>query len=80
MVMAAAGRAGKVTVVTVDGSREAAQFIVDGRIHSTSAQFPKEIGKLAAQTAYDHLAGKPAPKEIKVPVKLVTKANAKEFL
>ena len=76
----AAGRAGKVTVVTVDGSREAAQFILDGRMHSTSAQFPKEIGKLAAEAAYDHLAGKTVPKEIKVPVKLVTKANAQEFL
>src|ERR1043165_9059761 len=75
-----AGRAGKVTVVTVDGSREAAQFILDGRIHSTSAQFPKEIGKLAADAAYSHLDGKPVPKEIKVPVKLVTKANAKEFV
>ncbi len=27
-------------------------------MHSTSAQFPKEIGKLAAEAAYDHLAGK----------------------
>ncbi len=76
----AADRAGKVTVVTVDGSREAAQFILDGRMHSTSAQFPKEIGKLAAEAAYDHLAGKTVVKEIKVPVKLVTKANAQEFL
>jgi ribose transport system substrate-binding protein len=76
----AAGRAGKVTVITVDGSREAAQFILDGRLHSTSAQFPKDIGKLAAEAAYDHLAGKTVPKEIKVPVKLVTKANAREFL
>jgi ribose transport system substrate-binding protein len=75
-----AGRAGQVTVVTVDGSREAAQFILDGRIHSTSAQFPKDIGNLAAEAAYSHLAGKPVPKEIKVPVKLVTKANAKEFV
>jgi len=76
----AGGRAGKVTVVTVDGSREAARFILDGRMHSTSAQFPKEIGTLAAQAAYDHLAGKTVPKEIKVPVKLVTKSNAQEFL
>jgi ribose transport system substrate-binding protein len=75
-----AGRAGKVTVVTVDGSREGAQFILDGRMHSTSAQFPKDIGNLAAEAAYSHLSGKPVPKEIKVPVKLVTKANAKEFV
>ncbi|EDY22150.1 periplasmic binding protein/LacI transcriptional regulator [Chthoniobacter flavus Ellin428] len=76
----AAGRSGKVLVVTVDGSREAAQFILNGGIHSTSAQFPKKIGSLAAGAAYDHLAGKPVDKEIKVPVTLVTKANAAEFV
>ena len=61
-------------------SREAAQFILNGGIHSTSAQFPKKIGSLAAGAAYDHLAGKPVDKEIKVPVTLVTKANAAEFV
>lgn len=76
----AAGRAGKITVVTVDGSREAAQSIKDGRIHSTSAQFPREIGRVAAEKAYDHLAGKPVEKDIRIPVKLVTEVNADEFL
>lgn len=75
-----AGKAGKVTVLAVDGSREAVAAIKAGKLHSTSAQFPKEIGRLAAQAAYDGLAGKAVPKEIKVPVKLITKANADEFL
>jgi ribose transport system substrate-binding protein len=76
----AAGRAGRVTVVTVDGSREAAQSIRDGRIHSTSAQFPREIGRVAAEKACDHLAGTRVEKDIRIPVKLVTKENAGEFL
>jgi ribose transport system substrate-binding protein len=76
----AAGRSGQVLVVTVDGSREAAQFILNGGILSTSAQFPRKIGSLAAEAACDHLAGKSVDKEIKVPVTLVTKANAAEFL
>jgi len=75
-----AGKAGKVTVLAVDGSREAVAAIKSGKLHSTSAQFPKEIGRLAAQAAYDGLAGKSVPKEIKVPVKLITKDNADEFL
>ena len=75
-----AGRAGKVLVFSVDGSSEAAKFIRDGRIVSTSAQFPDQIGTLAAQAAYDHLAGNPVEEEIKVPVELVTKSNAQEFL
>jgi len=75
-----AGRAGKVTIVTVDGSREAAQYIMDGKIHSTSAQFPKEIGRVAAEKAYEHLAGRKVEKDIRIPVKLVTKENAAQFL
>lgn len=75
-----AGKAGKVTIVTVDGSREAAQYIKDGKIHSTSAQFPKEIGRVAAEKAYEHFAGKTVEKDIRIPVKLVTKENAEAFL
>jgi ribose transport system substrate-binding protein len=75
-----AGKLGRVTVVTVDGSREAVAAIQAGKLHSTSAQFPKEIGRVAAEKAYEHLAGKPVEKEIKIPVKLITKENAEEFL
>jgi ribose transport system substrate-binding protein len=75
-----AGRAGQVTVVTVDGSQEGVRAIQAGKLHSTSAQFPKEIGKVAAEKAYDHLAGKSVEKDIKIPVKLITRENAAEFL
>ena len=75
-----AGKLGQVTVVTVDGSREGAAAIRAGKLHSTSAQFPKEIGRVAAEKAYEHLAGKTVEKEIKIPVKLITKENVDEFL
>src|SRR5262249_9300103 len=70
-----AGTRGKVTVVPVDGSKEAAEAIRAGKLHSTSAQFPGEIGRVAAEAAYDFLGGKTVPKDIKIPVKLITKAN-----
>lgn len=76
----AAGKAGQVTIVTVDGSREAAAAIKEGKIHSTSAQFPGEIGRVAAEKAYEHLAGKTIEKDIRIPVKSVTKENADDFL
>jgi ribose transport system substrate-binding protein len=76
----AAGRAGQVTVVTVDGSREGAAAILSGKLHSSSAQFPSEIGRLAAEAAYQHLAGKPVAKDVIVPVKLITKDNAASIL
>jgi ribose transport system substrate-binding protein len=71
-----AGKLGKVTVVAVDGSQEAIAAIQAGRLHATAAQFPKEIGRVAAETIYEHLAGKPVPKEIKIPVKLMTKSHS----
>lgn len=71
------GKLGKFTVVSVDGSREGIAAIEAGKLHSTSAQYPDEIGKVAAEAAYDHLTGKTVPKDIKIPVKLITKANAK---
>lgn len=75
-----AGKLGRVTVVSVDGSREGVAAIEAGKLHSTSAQFPDEIGRVAAEAIYDHLAGKAVPKDIKIPVELVTKANARKFL
>ena len=75
-----AGRAGQVTVVTVDGSREGAAAILAGKLHSTSAQFPREIGCLAAEKAYEQLAGRSVTKDIVVPVKLITKENAASLL
>ena len=47
---------------------------------STSAQFPKEIGRIAAETMYKSLAGEVVEKDIKVKVELITKDNADTFL
>ena len=76
----AAGKLKDVTVVTVDGSREAAAAIKAGKLHGSSAQFPREIGRKAAEKAYDYLAGKPVEKDVVVRVELVTKDNADAFL
>lgn len=69
-----------VLIVTVDGSKQGVDAIKAGKVLSSSAQFPRQIGRLAAQAAYDHLEGKPVEKEIKVPVELVTQENADAFL
>ena len=75
-----AGKLGDVTVVTVDGSAEGAAAIKAGKLYSSSAQFPKEIGRIAAEKMYEGLAGKSVEKNIKVRVELVTKENADSFL
>ena len=74
------GKLGQVTVVAVDGSREGVNAIKTGKLYSTSAQFPGDIGRIAAEKAYEHLDGKPVQKDIKVPVKLITLENADDFL
>jgi len=74
-----AGKLQDVTVVTVDGSAEAVAAIKAGKLLSTSAQFPYEMGKVAAEKAYEHLGGKPIEKDIKIRVELITKENADAF-
>jgi len=74
------GRLHDVTVVTVDGSKEGVAAIKAGKMLSTSAQFPKEIGRIAAETMYKSLAGETVDKDIKVKVELITKDNAHAFL
>jgi ribose transport system substrate-binding protein len=76
----AAGRYGKITVLGVAGSREGAQAIKEGKMHSSCAQNPKEMGRVAVEKAYDHLAGKAVEKDVRVPVKLVKKENADQYL
>lgn len=76
----AAGRAGKIRVLGIAGSREGAQAIKDGRMLSSCAQMPGEMGRVAVEKAYDALAGRKVQKDIRVPVKLVTRENADDFL
>lgn len=76
----AANKLQDVTVVTVDGSQEALAAIRAGKLLSSSAQFPREIGRIAAEKAYDHLAGKPVDPQVVVRVELITKENADQFL
>ena len=63
-----------------DGSADGIAAVQAGKLLATSAQFPKEIGRIAAEKCYDHLAGKPVEKDVAVEVKVVTKENAAEFL
>ena len=73
-------QAEQVTVVTVDGSQEGVKAIQAGKLLSTSAQFPKEIGRMAAEKMYEQLDGKAVEKDVKVRVELITAENADKFL
>jgi ribose transport system substrate-binding protein len=75
-----AGKLDQVTVVTVDGSQEGIKAIQAGKLLSTSAQFPEEIGRIAAEKMYEHLEGQPVEKHVKVRVELITRQNADAHL
>ncbi len=72
-------RLAQVTVVSVDGSAAGISAVKDGRLYSTSVQFPREIGRIAAQRFYEHLDGHPVEKDIKVPLELITVDNVHAF-
>jgi len=74
-----AGKLKNVKIVAVDGAKEAVAAIKAGKMLATSAQFPKEIGRIGAEKVYEHLAGKTVEKDIKVRVELVTARNADTF-
>lgn len=68
-----------VLVYGIDGSVDAKQMIKEGVMHATSAQSPREIGRMAAKTAYDFLDGKKVDKNLSVPVQLITKDTLENY-
>lgn len=62
----------------VDGSPDGKAMIKAGYMEGTSAQSPKQIGKLAAKAAYKYLSGTDV-KDITVKVTLITKENLKNY-
>ena len=61
----------KVLVYGVDGSPDGKAMVANGKLTGTAAQFPEEMGKVAAEQAYKALAGEEIPKEILIDVEMV---------
>jgi ribose transport system substrate-binding protein len=71
--IAAAGRSGRIRVVGFDALDDAREAIEAGRMEASVAQSPREMGRLAVQSAARLLRGEPIPADQKVPIALVTK-------
>jgi ribose transport system substrate-binding protein len=71
--IAAAGRSGRIRVVGFDALDDARQAIEAGRMDASVAQSPREMGRLAVQSAARLLRGESVPADQKVPIALVTK-------
>lgn len=71
--IAAAGRTGTIKVVGFDAIDDARKAIAEGRMSGSVAQSPKDMGRIAIETAAKILRGETVPAEQVVPIKLVTK-------
>jgi ABC-type sugar transport system substrate-binding protein len=76
--IAAAGKTGKIRVLGFDAIDDARKAIADGRMAATVAQFPREMGKVAVESAVKALRGETQPADIGVRIGLVTRDNARE--
>ncbi|WP_313565474.1 substrate-binding domain-containing protein [Mobilicoccus sp.] len=80
-VQALGARAGKdVKVFGFDGTADALKAVQAGTMVGTIAQQPKELGKVAVETALKVANGETVEKTIPVEVKAVTKDNVAEYL
>lgn len=70
-----AGLAGQIAVCGVDGSPDGKSMIEAGFMAATAAQFPREIGRQAAEAAYRILEGEPVEPIIKIKTELITREN-----
>ncbi|SEU03998.1 monosaccharide ABC transporter substrate-binding protein, CUT2 family [Lacrimispora sphenoides] len=68
-----------ILIYGIDGSPDFKSILDMGYVTGTSAQSPKSIGRVAAETAYGYLAGEPVEKYISLPSTLITKDNLDNY-
>jgi ABC-type sugar transport system substrate-binding protein len=76
----AAHKQNDVLLAAFDGIPEFVKLIQDGQIVGSGMQQPYLMGVRSAQAMLDHFAGKTPPKEILVPIEVVTKDNIQTLL
>ena len=73
--IAAAGRSGSIRVVGFDALDDARKMIEAGRMEASVAQSPRDMGRIAVESAARLLRGEAVAAEQKVPIALVTKSG-----
>lgn len=72
-------KTGDILIYGVDGSPDGKMMIKEGYLEGTSAQYPSDMGKIAAEVAYAYLRGEKIEENIVVPVTLITRNNLDSF-
>ncbi|MFJ9536321.1 substrate-binding domain-containing protein [Streptomyces sp. NPDC101225] len=79
-VKALGSKAGKsVQVVGFDGTPDGLKAVEGGTLYASVAQQPSQLGRIAVDNALKALQGKKVEETVKVPVKVVTKADVAGF-
>jgi ribose transport system substrate-binding protein len=73
--IAAAGRSDRIRVVGFDALEDARKAITAGRMEASVAQSPRDMGRIAVESAAKLLKGETIPADQKVPIGLVTKGT-----
>jgi ribose transport system substrate-binding protein len=73
--IAAAGRSDRIRVVGFDALEDARKAITAGRMEASVAQSPRDMGRIAVESAAKLLKGETIPADQKVPIALVTKGT-----
>ena len=68
-----------IKMVSIDGTKDAAQAIVDGSLNATVTTNPR-FGPIAMKTLKDYFSGKKVPQAIRVKDELITPKEAKQYL
>jgi ribose transport system substrate-binding protein len=75
--IAAARKTGAIRVVGFDALDDAKKAIAAGAMAASVAQFPAEMGRAAVESAVKIIHGEPVPRDVKVPLELVTRDTLK---
>jgi ribose transport system substrate-binding protein len=73
--IAAAHKSDRIRVVGFDALDDARKAIDAGRMEASVAQSPRDMGRIAVESAARVLRGEPVPADQKVPISLVTKGT-----
>ena len=68
-----------ILIYGIDGSPDFKAMLNLGYVSGTSAQSPKTIGTVAAETAYEYLAGEAVAPYISIEPYLITRENLDEY-
>ena len=76
----AAGRTDEISVVGIDGNKDAAQAILEGRILATVSDDPWAKGYQAVKALVEYKTGQKIPDVLPIQARIIDKSNAADLL